>query len=223
MSKTNTGLVEYAKAQLGLPYWYGTYGQIADAPLYTYKKGQYPDMYRSWSDFPTQYGKRVHDCVGLIKGYLWSDSPTAVPKYNGDQDVSANGMRSKCIIKGGIGTIPDIPGVLVFMPGHVGVYIGGGKVIEARGHQYGVVCTELKKRPWLHWGKCPWISYSDIPGSGNVLTVRTGTWNVRSGAGKEHSVVTVVSGGSKYTYTKSCNGWYYIPALKGWLSCKGVV
>ena len=28
MIKTNYGLVAYAKAQLGLPYWYGTFGQI---------------------------------------------------------------------------------------------------------------------------------------------------------------------------------------------------
>ena len=24
----------------------------------------------------------------------------------------------------------------------------------------GVVRTALKSRPWLHWGKCPWISYN---------------------------------------------------------------
>ena len=28
-SKTNTGLVAYAKAQVGNPYWYGTFGQLA--------------------------------------------------------------------------------------------------------------------------------------------------------------------------------------------------
>ena len=29
MSKTNTGLVAYAKAQLGKPYWWETFGQKA--------------------------------------------------------------------------------------------------------------------------------------------------------------------------------------------------
>ena len=31
MTKTNAGLVEYCRAQLGLPYWYGTFGQTASA------------------------------------------------------------------------------------------------------------------------------------------------------------------------------------------------
>ncbi|MCD7741370.1 MAG: hypothetical protein LUI06_04110 [Ruminococcus sp.] len=83
-TKTNTGLVAYAKAQVGLPYWYGTFGQTASASLYTSKKKQYPSYYTA-SDFSSQYGKRVHNCVGLIKGYLWSSSVTATPAYNSSQ------------------------------------------------------------------------------------------------------------------------------------------
>lgn len=162
MAKTNTGLVEYAKAQLGKPYWYGTFGQTASASLYESKNKQYPNRYSKGNyrtGFSHQYGQRVHDCVGLIKGYLWSDTPTSTPKYNSSQDVSANGMLSVCKEKGKISTIPEIPGVLVFLDGHVGVYIGGGYVIEARGHDYGVVKTKLEDRPWTNWGKCPWITY----------------------------------------------------------------
>ncbi|MBE6719187.1 MAG: hypothetical protein E7571_00845 [Ruminococcaceae bacterium] len=47
----------------------------------------------------------------------------------------------------------------MFLPGHVGVYIGGGYVIEAKGHAYGVVKTAFKGRGWKNWGKCPWITY----------------------------------------------------------------
>ena len=73
MGKTNTGLVEYAKAQLGKPYWYGTFGQISTTSLYNYKKKQYPDQYQ-WACPSSQLGVRVHDCIGLIKGYLWSNT-----------------------------------------------------------------------------------------------------------------------------------------------------
>lgn len=55
MSKTNTGLVEYALAQLGRPYWWGTFGQRANAGLLAAKKQQYPSYYTA-SDFPSQYG-----------------------------------------------------------------------------------------------------------------------------------------------------------------------
>ena len=60
MSKTNSGLIKYAKAQIGLPYWWGTFGQTASAALHTAKKAQYPSYYTA-SDFRSQYGKRVHD------------------------------------------------------------------------------------------------------------------------------------------------------------------
>lgn len=161
--KTNKGLVEYCKAQLGLPYWYGTYGQIASESLYKSKARQYEEKgyYTKWTDYPTQYGLRVHDCSGLIKGYLMSDSPTAKPVYNKAYDYSANGLLKACKEKGSINTIPEIKGVCVFYNGHVGVYIGNGEVIEARGHLYGVVKTKLSDRPWLSWGKHPMIDYGE--------------------------------------------------------------
>lgn len=161
MAKTASGLVDYARAQLGKPYWYGTFGNTATQSLLNSKKKQYPSHYTSqrMDKYKMQLGARVHDCVGLIKGYLWSKSPTSSPKYNESQDVSANGMLKKCKEKGDISTLPEIPGVLVFMKGHVGVYIGNGKVIEARGFNYGVVETRLEDRKWTSWGMCPWIQY----------------------------------------------------------------
>ena len=160
LNKTSVGLVEYAKAQLGKPYWFGTFGQISTKTLYEQKKAQYPKYYTA-KDFEKQCGQKVHDCIGLIKGYLWSDYPTSTPKYNSAQDVSADNMLGKCKERGHISTMPELPGVLVFMEQHVGVYIGDGYVIEARGHAYGVVRTKLSARPWTSWGKCPWIEYPE--------------------------------------------------------------
>lgn len=161
--KTSTGLVKYARAQLGRPYWYGTFGNKATRDLLERKTAQYPQHYQyaRMQKYKSQLGQRVHDCVGLIKGYLWSEDENAVPKYKAEQDVSANGMLKKCKIRGRINTMPEIPGVLVFMNGHVGIYCGDGRVLEARGFHYGVVETKLSERSWENWGKCPWISYPD--------------------------------------------------------------
>ena len=157
MEKTAIGLVEYAKAQLGRPYWYGTFGQAASKSLYDQKKRQYPGYYK-WS-YAGEKAK-VHDCVGLIKGYLWCDNPEdTTPVYNKEQDKSANAMYTACKTKGEIATMPDIPGILVFFPGHVGVYIGGGEVIEARSRRYGVYTSKLAGRPWTSWGYCPYLTY----------------------------------------------------------------
>lgn len=160
MSKTGQGLVEYAKAQLGKPYWWGTFGQTANAGLLAAKRQQYPDYYTA-GDFPTQFGQKVHDCVGLIKGYLWCDTPDSEPIYKPTQDVAVSGLFMACPENGSIDTMPDIPGVCVFMRdmSHVGVYVGGGYVVEATGHARGVVKTKLAGRGWGLWGKPRWISY----------------------------------------------------------------
>lgn len=163
MSKTAKGLVEYARAQLGRPYWWGTFGQTAGASLLAAKRKQYPGYYLA-ADFESQLGHKVHDCVGLIKGYRWCDGPEdGTPAYIGAQDVAVAGLYRQCGAKGDILSMPDEPGVCVFMGnmGHVGVYIGGGRVIEAMGHAYGVVETRLQGRGWAFWGKPDWIDYSD--------------------------------------------------------------
>ena len=158
--KTNRGLVEYAKRYIGNPYWYGTYGNKASKALYDKKKKQYPSYYE-WEYDSKDAGKRVFDCVGLIKAYLWSETADSEPKYNSSQDKSANGMRNACKIKGEMNTFPHTIGTLVFFEGHVGIYEGNGYVIEARGHAFGVVRTKLTSRNWKWWGYCPFIEYID--------------------------------------------------------------
>lgn len=157
MEKTAMGLVEYAFAQLGRPYWYGTFGQGARKSLYNQKKNQYPKQYEWEYQEETE---KVHDCVGLIKGYLWSENPEDKnPTYDPAQDKSANAMYTACKTKGEMSTMPEVPGILVFFPGHVGVYIGNGEVVEARSRRYGVYKSKLADRPWKTWGYCPYISY----------------------------------------------------------------
>ena len=162
MAKTNTGLAEYALAQLGKPYWYGTFGQTASEALLAQKREQYPEYYKA-DDFESQFGQKVHDCVGLIKGYRWCDTPDSEPAYKSVQDVAVSGLYMSCPESGSIDTMPDIPGVCVFMRdmSHVGVYVGGGYVVEATGHARGVVKTKLAGRGWALWGKPRWISYTD--------------------------------------------------------------
>ena len=75
------------------------------------------------------------------------------------QDVTADGMYSAAKEKGNINTIPEIPGLAVWQPGHIGIYIGNGEVIEAMGTQYGVVKTKLSSGSWTHWLKVPYITY----------------------------------------------------------------
>ena len=163
--KSASWLVSYVRSQLGRPYWYGTFGQTASAALYRSKKAQYPSQYTA-SDFPSQYGKKVHDCAGLVKGALWCSSVDGSPSYNASEDYNANRFYLNSVSKGPISTLPDVPGMLVFKgtdknKNHIGVYIGSGKVIEAKGHKYGVVQSAISSG-WKYWGKCNLISYDTV-------------------------------------------------------------
>lgn len=160
--KNISWLITYAKAQLGRPYWYGCFGQTANAALYNSKKKQYPSQYTA-TDFSKQYGKKVHDCAGLIKGALWCSSVDGSPAYNANEDYNANRFYLNATSKGPISSLPNVPGMLVFKgtdknKNHIGVYIGSGKVIEAKGHKYGVVESSISSG-WKYWGKCNLFNY----------------------------------------------------------------
>lgn len=46
---------------------------------------------------------------------------------------------------------------------HVGVYVGDGKVIEAKGRAYGVVKTDIKDYPWNMYGRIDAIAPFTVP------------------------------------------------------------
>ena len=104
----------------------------------------------------------MHDCVGLIKGYLWKNEQGKII-YNASQDKNVTGMLQNCSENGYVNALPELPGLILFNKNytHVGIYIGNGEVIEAKGHSYGVVKTKLKDRNWYKWGKLDWLEYEE--------------------------------------------------------------
>ena len=163
--KNADDLVQYAihAYQEHWGYVWGTFGLVLTESLFEAKLAQYPDALASNADFirQTWVGGRTTDCVGLIKGYGWLDAGTEEIVYNtnGMPDISANEMYHSATVSGPIDTIPETPGLAVWHDGHIGVYIGGGEVVEAMGTRYGVVKTKLEGARWTHWLKIPYISY----------------------------------------------------------------
>lgn len=121
----------------------------------------------------------IFDCVGLIKGILWGWSADLSKSYggagyaiNGVPDIGADTMISKC---SGVSTDFSniVPGEVVWMSGHIGIYIGNGVVVESTprwkwGVQKSTILNVSKSqvsgtvgtRSWTKHGKLPYVSYT---------------------------------------------------------------
>lgn len=164
-TKTAAGLVKFVKNALaeGWGYVYGAYGQKCTKSLLDYYASMYPANNLAGGEMrkvgEKWIGKIVADCSGLIKAYRYEGTGKT---YDVDIDTTTNYSAAKT--KGTIDTLPEIPGILVYMPGHVGVYVGGGVVIESAGTYYGVRQSTKERsytgQKWTHWYECPGIEYS---------------------------------------------------------------
>ena len=171
-TKNATDLVTYAinAYESGWGYVWGTFGSELTEGLFQAKLEQYPDGVGNYEDFirDNWVGKRTTDCCGLIKGYGWLDTSSMSIRYatNGMPDYGANQMYQAAknagvagVDYGTMDTMPEIVGLAVWKEGHIGVYIGGGYVVEAMGTKKGVVKTEVEGRGWEGWCKLPYIDY----------------------------------------------------------------
>ena len=125
--KNNLGLVQWAiqAHEAGWGYIYGTYGNVLTENLLQDRAVVFGSEVTDYMDFIRQnwLGKRTADCVGLIKGYGWYDAESGEIKVgsNGMMDVGANAMFSNATVKGTIDTIPEVPGLAVWVDGHIGI------------------------------------------------------------------------------------------------------
>lgn len=115
------------------------------------------------------------DCVCLIKGILWGWRGDKTAVYGG-ASYASNGVPdigTEEILQACSGVSKDFSvikvGELVWMPGHVGVYIGEGLAVECTSLWQDKVqitaCNCVKagynSRNWVKHGKLPYIDYGD--------------------------------------------------------------
>ena len=97
-------------------------------------------------------GKRVADCSGMFR---WAANELGAYIYHGSNTIWKSYTDSTR--RGAVGGKMTIcPGTAVFQEKggtrhHIGLYVGGGKVIEAQGTRTGVVESQLSA--WDEWGE----------------------------------------------------------------------
>jgi hypothetical protein len=104
------------------------------------------------------------DCSGLIKNFLMGGAAhfKYASKLDWDSDTMCQRARYKGPVRSKLVPFPELPGICLGMPGHVGIYVGQGQVIEATNNPQfgnGVLLTKLNDREWLTWFLCPGIDY----------------------------------------------------------------
>ena len=188
----------YIPLNEGWGYIYGTWGIVWTQARQDAATREMTKRYGSkW------IGKMVTDCSGLLRWALKQLGEDIVhharyqyTDYCRNKGRLVNGLRED--------GSSVLPGTAVFLQGseehihHVGVYVGNGICIEAKGTQYGVVTSQLTH--WDHWGELNMVDYSDaaeleggdIPERPDDIIFRAtvnnpNTWlNVRSGPGMQY-------------------------------------
>ena len=111
-------------------------------------------------------GHMVADCSGL---FVWAFKQLGGSIYHGSDTM----YRKYCDAKGELnsGARTDgqglKPGTAVFVwkeskkkYTHVGLYVGDGTVIEAKGAQAGVTTSKITDTKWTNWGELKGVDYS---------------------------------------------------------------
>lgn len=102
--------------------------------------------YSGWSYVYGAMSPGAVDCSGLI--YMYSGSGSRV-------DMMGSSPETGSVYNG----IPNIHGLGLYQPGHVGVYVGGGMAVDARSEYYGICYESVYSKNWTNWFKVAGVSY----------------------------------------------------------------
>lgn len=193
MSKTATGLIQHCQDKIGTPYVFGAKGEILTGSILNRLALENPGTFTStYKAKAAQYiGQHCTDCSGLISWYTgrirgsYNYHDTAVER------VSIDRLNESMI------------GWALWKPGHIGIYIGDGWCIEAKGINYGTVMSRVSATPWQKALKLCDIDYT---ADQDPATYREGFMPAADGQRWW------------YQYTDgsyACNGWYWLQEATG--------
>ncbi|MBQ2604354.1 MAG: peptidoglycan-binding protein [Clostridia bacterium] len=97
------------------------------------------------------------DCSGLIYSYVGGGARVT-------EDMLYSSPESGEVSDG----VPDIPGLGLWQPGHVGVYVGNGMAVDARDEVSNMCYSAVSSKSWVMWFKVAGISYEDTTDYTNV-------------------------------------------------------
>lgn len=163
--------VAKVKKLVNTPTYYakGCFGQKATEGFINQKAKQYPAWYTASKIAELKAlddATLLADCIGMIKYILWQNANgTVIYTSNGVPDIDETTMFKRCkCISSDFTKIEE--GEMVWMKGHVGIYVGKGIVVEmTNAWEKCVLESSFHKgvtnhyRVWEKHGKLPYIDY----------------------------------------------------------------
>lgn len=154
---TGQGLADFAEGRIGTPYFYGakiSHGILTEEfvqELHEKLPDLVTDDYVERARQQGQVGKVNTDCSGLIGAYLGVELSSAQMYAVADQRIVYE-------------TYAWLPvGTVLWKPGHVGVFLGKCdgeyRCVEAKGINYGTICSNVTDNDWQYGLLFPWVSY----------------------------------------------------------------
>ena len=128
------------------------------------------DQANASRDMTVKYGSKwighyVADCSGLFR---WAYKQMGADIAHGSNLIYNGHCKARGRFAKGKRTDGQElkPGTALFTGtdgdrGHIGLYIGNGKVIEAAGTQQGVIMSESSAGKWTWWGELTLVDYSE--------------------------------------------------------------
>jgi hypothetical protein len=138
---------------------------LAEHVLNAYDEGW---KYRSGCYGQFVNGNRATDCSGLVKSYLWWTDEKSNPNPGAVAVAGSSGsMLSSAKVSGTINysdssSLPRIHGLILYQPGHVGVYVGNNMAVDNRTTGVNIKYEKVFGRStpkWTKWFKLPQIKY----------------------------------------------------------------
>lgn len=154
---TGQGLADFAEGRIGTPYFYGakiSHGILTEEfvqELHEKLPDLVTDDYVERARQQGQVGKVNTDCSGLIGAYLGVELSSAQMYAVADQRIMYE-------------TYACLPaGTVLWKPGHVGVYLGkrdgAYRCVEAKGINYGTICSNVSDNDWKCGLLFPRVNY----------------------------------------------------------------
>lgn len=154
-------IVSFVRSKVGCGYVWGASGETCSFSFRQHMASRVPSQAGAILGNSAKWdGLQVFDCASLIREAF---EAAGIIRGSGATTIWNTWPFAE---KGKIETLPvNEPGIALFVSegvdkmAHIGITIGGGLAVDARGSAFGVLLGPVSGHHWTHWGRFADVNY----------------------------------------------------------------